>query len=68
MDQFNSIGVIKNFPKFDASDLSMFERKINEFKQNLDWSRNDLIKVCHEMFRILDIKKLAILRPENVVQ
>ena len=49
MDRFNSIGVIKNLPKFDASDLSMFERKINEFKQNLDWSRNDLIKLFHEM-------------------
>jgi FlaA1/EpsC-like NDP-sugar epimerase len=49
MNRFTSIGVIKNFPEFDESKLSMFERKISEFKQNLDWSRSDLVKLFHEM-------------------
>ena len=49
MDRFTSIGVIKNLPEFDELKLSMFERKISEFKQNLDWSRIDLIKLFHEM-------------------
>jgi FlaA1/EpsC-like NDP-sugar epimerase len=49
MDRFTSIGVIKNLPNFDDLKLSMFERKIIQFKQNLDWSRNDLVELFHEM-------------------
>ena len=39
----------EDLPNFDDSKLSMFEMKINEFKQNLDWSRSDLVKLFHEM-------------------
>lgn len=49
MERFTSIGVIKNMPNFDESKLSMFERKINEFKQKLDWTRNDIVQLFHEM-------------------
>ena len=59
MDRFTSIGVIRNLPDFDESKLSMFLRTINDFKQNLNWSRSDLVKLFHEMIPILVIKKLA---------
>ena len=49
MHRFTSIGVIKNSPEFDEAKLSMFERTISDFKQNLDWSRGDLVKLFHEM-------------------
>ena len=49
MDRFTSIGIIKNLPDFDETKLSMFERVISQFKQNLDWSRGDLVKLFHEM-------------------
>ena len=49
MDRFTSIGIIKNLPDFDEFKLSIFERRISEFKRNLDWSRNDLVKLFHEM-------------------
>ena len=49
MDRFTSIGVIKNLPDFDESKLSMFEKKISEFKHTLNWSRSDLINLFHEM-------------------
>ena len=35
----------------------MFERKIDQFKQNLDWSRNDLLKLFHEMIPNFDHKE-----------
>jgi len=57
MDRFTSIGVIKNFPEFDEARLSMFERTISDFKQNLDWSRGDLVKLFHEMIPDFDHKE-----------
>ena len=48
MNRFTSVGIIKNLPQFDESKLSMFENKIFEFKQNLDWSRSDLVQLFHE--------------------
>ena len=49
LDRFTSIGVIKNLPEFVESKLSMFENKICEFKQKLEWSRSDLVQLFHEM-------------------
>jgi FlaA1/EpsC-like NDP-sugar epimerase len=49
MDRFSSIGVIKNFPEFDETKLQMFEKTISDYKLNQDWSRNDLVKLFHEM-------------------
>ena len=49
MNRFDSIGVIKNLPNFDDSKLNMFEKKIRSFKQNLDWSRSDLLHLFHKM-------------------
>ena len=49
MDRFSSIGVIKNLPEFDETKLYMFERTISDFKKNLNWSRNDLVNLFHEM-------------------
>ena len=57
MDRFTSIGVIKNFPDFDESKLSMFERTISDFKDNLNWSRSDLVKLFHEMIPDFDHKE-----------
>ena len=49
MDRFTSIGIVKNLLEFDESKLSMFQNTISDFKQNLNWSRRDLVKLFHEM-------------------
>ena len=49
IDRFTAIGVIKNLPIFDESKLSMFERTIVNLRENLNWSRNDLVKIFFEM-------------------
>ena len=49
LDRFSSLGVIKNFLDFDESKLSMFEGRITDFKESLNWSRSDLVKLFHEM-------------------
>jgi FlaA1/EpsC-like NDP-sugar epimerase len=49
MKRFSSIGVIKNLPKFDESKLLLFEKKMQEFRQNSIWQREYLVSLFHEM-------------------
>lgn len=44
MDTFQNIGVIKNKIDYDELALNNFENKIKFFKQNLSWSKSDLVE------------------------
>jgi FlaA1/EpsC-like NDP-sugar epimerase len=49
MDRFNNLGVIKNKSGYDEGKLRLFEKTISELKQNLSWSKDDLVKLFHQM-------------------
>jgi len=44
MDRFENLGVIKNEADYDDALLNAFEEKINFFKSNLSWTKEDIIK------------------------
>jgi FlaA1/EpsC-like NDP-sugar epimerase len=50
MDRFENLGVIKNNADFDEDKLSEFENKIKDFKKNLSWKKEDIVK---EFFKII---------------
>ena len=49
MDKLSSIGIIKNEPKFDEEKLLFFDQKIKEIKNSCTWSREEFVKLFHEM-------------------
>ena len=49
MDKLSSIGIIKNEPKFDEEKLLFFDQKIKEIKNSSSWSREEIVKLFHEM-------------------
>lgn len=49
MDRFVNIGIIKNEALFDEEKLNHFEKTINNFKSNLSWTKDDIIKEFFEM-------------------
>jgi FlaA1/EpsC-like NDP-sugar epimerase len=44
MNKFENLGIIKNEAFFDEDKLNHFESTIKEFKQNLLWSKDDIVK------------------------
>jgi FlaA1/EpsC-like NDP-sugar epimerase len=60
MKKFQTIGVIKNEPLFDDEKLNFFTKKIQEFKQQLSWSKEDIVALFFELienFEYEDKKK-----------
>ena len=49
MDKLSSIGIIKNEPHFDEEKLLFFDQKIKEIKNSSVWSREEIVKLFHEM-------------------
>ena len=49
MERFESIGVIKNDPLYDAAKLQKFERRIGEIKNRGRWNRGELVDLFNEM-------------------
>jgi UDP-N-acetylglucosamine 4,6-dehydratase len=49
MDRFESIGVIRNEPVFDAQQLDHFVTRIGELKAAGLWDKTDLVALFHEM-------------------
>ena len=49
MSRFNHIGVIKNEALFDHEKLSYFQDQIDRMKQDLMWSKRDLLELFHHM-------------------
>ena len=50
MDRFENLGIIKNEADFDENLLNDFEKTIKGYKQNLEWSKEDIVK---EFFKML---------------
>ena len=44
MDRFTNLGVIKNEATFDEDKLNHFESTIKNFKKNLSWGKEDIVK------------------------
>lgn len=49
MDKFKNIGVIKNEPVYDEDKLNSFEQTVKKIKQNLSWSKEDIVKEFFKM-------------------
>ena len=50
MQRFQSLGVIKNKLDFDAEKLNAFEQKMTEYKEQLSWSKEDIVS---EFFKLI---------------
>ena len=50
MDKFESIGIIKNDPLYDEDLLNNFEATIKKYKQNLAWTKDDIVR---EFFKLI---------------
>jgi FlaA1/EpsC-like NDP-sugar epimerase len=44
MDKFENLGIIKNEALFDENKLNHFETTIRNFKENLSWTKDDIVK------------------------
>ena len=44
MDRFENLGIIKNEALFDEEKLNNFEKIIKNFKANLTWTKDDIVK------------------------
>lgn len=49
MDRFENLGIIKNEAGFDEQRLAEFEERISDMKQDLAWSKQDLVELFHRM-------------------
>lgn len=49
MTRFESIGIIKNQPVYDAAQLELFLKTISTLKERLIWDRQDLVDLFHAM-------------------
>ena len=49
MEKLLSIGIIKNESHFDGEKLLFFDQKIKEIKNSSAWSREEIVKLFHEM-------------------
>jgi len=49
MDKFDNLGVIKNEPIFNEELLNSFEAKMRTFKDNLSWSKEDIVDEFFKM-------------------
>ncbi|MDY0123312.1 UDP-N-acetylglucosamine 4,6-dehydratase [Sulfurimonas sp.] len=49
MDSFDNLGVIKNEAIYEEKLLNDFERTIKTYKENLSWTKEDIVKEFHIM-------------------
>jgi FlaA1/EpsC-like NDP-sugar epimerase len=50
MQKFQNIGIIKNDPIYDDVKLNLFTKSMQEFKQRLQWSKEDIVA---EFFKLI---------------
>jgi hypothetical protein len=50
MDRFENLGVIKNTPDFDNTELNQFENSIRQLKTNLSWTKKQIVE---QFFKII---------------
>ncbi|MCD0473654.1 UDP-N-acetylglucosamine 4,6-dehydratase [Flavobacterium sp. EDS] len=49
MDRFDNLGIIKNDANFNNIKLESFTKRINEMKENLLWSKDEIVSLFHDM-------------------
>ncbi|MGO4821869.1 MULTISPECIES: UDP-N-acetylglucosamine 4,6-dehydratase [unclassified Flavobacterium] len=49
MDRFLNLGIIKNDADFNPSKLDSFTRQIGEMKSNLNWDKESIVALFHNM-------------------
>ena len=49
MNRFENLGIIKNNLYLENSKLDHFTNKISKYKQNLSWTKDDIVSLFHEM-------------------
>ncbi|ABB43871.1 Polysaccharide biosynthesis protein CapD [Sulfurimonas denitrificans DSM 1251] len=49
MNRFENLGVIKNEANYDEEKLNHFENTIKKYKQNLTWTKEDIVKEFFKM-------------------
>ncbi len=50
MNRFENLGIIKNEALFDEDKLNHFEKIMKQFKENLAWNKDDIVR---EFFRLI---------------
>ncbi|WP_455757125.1 UDP-N-acetylglucosamine 4,6-dehydratase [Sulfurimonas sp.] len=50
MDTYENLGIIKNDPLYDEMKLNSFQKTISNFKKNLSWTKEDIVK---EFFKLI---------------
>ena len=51
MNRFENLGIIKSEALFDEDKLNHFEKTIKNFKSNLSWTKEDIVKEFFTMIR-----------------
>jgi len=54
LNRFNSLGVIKNKPEYDASKIGNFEKKIGEMRSIGIWHKKDILNLILDLIPYLD--------------
>ena len=49
MSRFDSIGIIKTEPNYDAARLAFFEESISDMKVQLSWSKDQIVDIFFKM-------------------
>ncbi len=49
MERFQNLGVIKNEPVYDEQNLQLFEKTIQELKQNQCWTKQQIVELFFRM-------------------
>lgn len=49
MDRFDNLGIIKNDANFNNIKLESFTKRVNEMKENLLWSKDEIVSLFHDM-------------------
>lgn len=59
MDRFSNIGVIKNDAIYDEKLLEHFSKEINELRSSHSWTKEDIVKLFHEMIPAFGHKEMG---------
>ena len=49
MDQFKTVGVIRNLPNFDQTKLDEFITGINNLREKATWTKNDIVELFYDL-------------------
>ena len=49
MDQFKTVGVIRNLPNFEQTKLDEFITGINNLRDKATWTKNDIVELFYDL-------------------